>query len=350
MAETSEGIFYPVIDVDKCIECGICVRSCHQLNNVDRNSISHVYAAWAKDNSIRTSSSSGGVFSVVAEFIINSGGVVYGAAYESGLKVRHIRVADVYNLNKLKGSKYIQSSTCGVYARVKADLMSGHLVLFSGTPCQIAGLRMFLKRKYENLICIDLVCHGVPPQRVFDAYIGKIGLDRANIDNFGFRYTKGWGFELSYDGKILSPVNSYYLRAFTKGYMFINACYSCKYATLDRVGDITLADFWNIGDYLPFEYSTRKGVSMMLINSDIGEKIICDIRNSLDIFDRSIEEATKTNWNLIKASEFPRERLTYIDDSYKLSKKDLIRKYCLSPSIKDYIRPYYRKLCYFFNI
>ena len=163
----SEGILYPQIDENKCIGCGACVQSCHQLNFVSRHTSRHVYAAWANDVAVRTSSSSGGVFSILAEYIIKRRGVVYGAAYGAHLKVKHIRITSVDEVQKLRGSKYVQSDFLGVYSNVKQDLLEGNLVLFSGTPCQIAGLKMYLKKDYDTLFCVDLICHGVPPQKQY---------------------------------------------------------------------------------------------------------------------------------------------------------------------------------------
>lgn len=348
MSETIEGILYPEIDINECIECGKCMHSCHQLQHIERAFANRVYAAWAKDSSIRSSSSSGGVFFVIAESIIKRGGVVYGAAYGLRLKVRHIRVDNISDLMRLKGSKYIQSDISGVYSNVKDDLDNGYWVLFSGTPCQVAGLKTYLKKNYETLICIDLICHGVPPQKAFDRYINKIGIDSSLAHDFRFRYLKGWGFELACNNHILSPYNSYYLKAFTKGYMFINACYSCKYSTLDRVGDLTLADFWNIGKYAPFNYSVMKGVSMVLQNTKKGEYILHSVEQYLSLHEREIEEAIRGNHNLTRATIYPKERINYIKDSYTLDKKDLIQKYHLKPNWKEYLRPIYRRLYFFF--
>lgn len=344
MAENSEGILYPQIDENKCIGCGACVQSCHQLNFVSRHTSRHVYAAWANDVAVRTSSSSGGVFSILAEYIIKRRGVVYGAAYGAHLKVKHIRITSVDEVQKLRGSKYVQSDFLGVYSNVKQDLLEGNLVLFSGTPCQIAGLKMYLKKDYDTLFCVDLICHGVPPQKAFDAYMERIGVNRDSVHNFRFRYLKGWGFELACDDRIISPINSYYLKAFTEGYMFLNACYSCQYASLDRIGDITLADFWNIGEDIPFRYSVKKGVSMVLVNTKKGKDFFCGVKSYLSVYERSIGEATKTNYNLTRASIFPQERTEYLRDSYVLKKRELIRKYFLKPEWKDYLRPIYRRL------
>lgn len=348
MKKNEEGIFYPEIDENRCIECGACVRSCHQLTDLSVTSaIRIVYAGWAKNPTIRQSSSSGGVFPVIAGYIIGNKGVVYGASFDENLQLKHIEVGSLKYIKLLQGSKYVQSDIAGIFTKIKQELSNGIYVLFTGTPCQVAGLKTYLKKDYDNLVCVDLICHGVPPQRVFNAYLSKIGV-KSKCHNFQFRYLKGWGFELSYKGKVLSPKNSYYLKAFTKGFMFIDACYNCKYAKPQRTGDITLADFWNIGEKEPFLYSTDMGVSMILTNTEKGEKLLQTIANDLCLYKRTIEEAVATNHNLTNVSEYPTERTTYLKDSIYMPKRELIKKYGLNPEWKDYIRPLYRKIKLYF--
>ena len=206
MAETQEGVRYPVIDRSRCVACGLCMKACHQLSfRLPGDVSSVVYASWAIKQETRTKSSSGGVFSVLAEHVLRKGGVVYGVAYGDFLKVKHIRIEQESNLQQLRGSKYVQSDLSGVYKSVREDLQKGIDVLFSGTPCQIAGLRTFLRQEYENLYCIDLICHGVPPQKLFDSYLQHIGIKAGRDDCFDFRYCKGWGFELALNKKVLHP-------------------------------------------------------------------------------------------------------------------------------------------------
>lgn len=345
--ETSEaGFSVPSINRQECIECGVCMQVCHQITPVIENkkNPSAVYAAWNLDDKIRCLSSSGGVFSAFAEKIIKKGGIVFGAAYIEGLKVKHIGVDTIEGLQQLRGSKYIKSNIGDCYKEVKSNLQKKRLVLFTGSPCQVAGLFSFLKTRYDNLYTCDFVCHGVPSQKAFDIYREKIGLSQSCIKKIGFRDTERWGFKMSLDGVSIPLINTYYLKAFTKGYMFMESCYSCQYATEYRISDITMADFWGLGDRIPFNHSKYKGVSLLLINSEKGERLTFECADSLFLEERTLDEAIQGNYNLSHASLRPIERNTYYEDSIRMSKFRLIRKYRLFPSWRDYLRPLKRCL------
>lgn len=345
MAETQEGVRYPVIDRSRCIACGLCMKVCHQLSfRLPGDVSSVVYASWAIKQETRTKSSSGGVFSVLAEHVLRKGGVVYGAAYGDFLKVKHIRIEQESNLQQLRGSKYVQSDLSGVYKSVREDLQKGIDVLFSGTPCQIAGLRTFLRQEYENLYCIDLICHGVPPQKLFDSYLQHIGIKAGRDDCFDFRYCKGWGFELALNRRRIPVADGYYLKAFTFGYMFLEACYACKYACKNRVGDVTLGDFWGLGVKTPFPYSTSQGVSLVLANTSKGKGLLAENKEYLFLCERTFEEAAAYNHNLVAASSRPLERDSYPLDSMAMDRKDLIKKYALQVGWKEYLRPLKKRI------
>lgn len=340
MSETCDGFRYPVINKEVCIACGLCIRFCHQLSFSSLSDVSsQVYAGWTTNLDIRTNSSSGGVFSVLAEYIIQEGGVVYGAAYVDSLKVKHLRIVDANDLHLLRGSKYVQSDLAGVFGHVRSDLEKKMKVLFTGTPCQVAGLRTFLNSEYENLFCVDLVCHGVPAQKMFDHYLLHIGIQPKIGDCFDFRYCKGWGYELAYNKHCLSPAKGYYLKAFTAGYMFGEACYACKYACQKRVGDITLGDFWGVGLKVPFPYPTFQGVSLVLANTLKGKCLLLENKGHLFLIERTFEEAAVYNHNLIHPSHRPPERDAYPMDSIIMNKKDLMKKYGLKPDWKEWLRP-----------
>lgn len=337
--ETKSGANIPFIDTNKCVKCGLCQRACHQINVKDLNFVTpiYTYAAWSKRNEIRTSSSSGGVFSEIAKVILDKGGVVFGAAFNEELKVKHIKVETEEDLAKLRGSKYVQSDLGIIYTQVKAELNANRFVLFSGTPCQIAGLKSFLKKEYEYLYTLDLVCHGVPLQVAFDSYIKKIGIIPKVGDDFSFRKTDGWGYELSYNNTPIKIKNCYYLKAFSKNIMLNEPCYSCKYSTPKRVSDITIADFWGLGKKVAFKHSKRKGVNCVLINTVKGENLF---RLSSNIFyeERTLKEAVEGNHNLHLVSPRPQYRNSFYDDCDILTKSELMHKYKLEPSIFDYLR------------
>ncbi len=345
--EVNGGFFIPSIDRKKCIECGKCVRSCHVLTgNKEKLKPLKVYAAWNNNDVIRKKSSSGGVFSSLSEVIFKLGGIVVGAAYDEFLKVEHILVSNKEELDKLRGSKYIQSQVSDVYPKVKQALEEGLYILFTGTPCQVAGLYSFLKKDYEKLYTCDLICHGVPSQKAFECYLSSIGTNIINNSEFKFRYTEGWGYQMSYNGKNIPISKSFYMKAFTKGYMFMEACYRCEYATPNRVSDITIADFWDIGKFVPFKHSTRKGVSMVLINNEKGKGLFKKC-NDLISEERTLAEAIQCNYNLSSPSKRPLERNTFYNDLENMKSEDLVDKYQLFPSYRDYLRPIKRILLKF---
>lgn len=354
--EGKDGFSIPVIDRSTCVECGLCVQSCHQLDSErPKTKPVRTYAAWSHDDSVRTTSSSGGVFTEIARYVFTKSGVVFGAVMDDDLKVHHSMAENMDKLIPMRGSKYVQSDLTGTYKAVKDQLKTGRMVLFSGTPCQVGGLYAFLKKKYDNLLTCDLVCHGVPSQKSFNTYCNRVGLTDSKVAEVSFRYTKGWGLQMAYrshsvspskDGDYkwhnISPRKSYYLRAFTSGLMFNEACYACQYANPERISDFTLADFWGLGAQTPFTHSSQMGVSLLLVNTDKAQQVI-DCCPQLFLEERSLEEAVKGNHNLSKCSGRPALRDTYVADAEKMSLKDLFKKYKLQPSWKDYFRPIKRK-------
>ncbi len=355
--EGKDGFSIPHIKTDECIECGLCVKSCHQLNLTRKKCPPlQTFAAWSKYYQVRTTSSSGGVFSEIARIVFGHNGVVFGAVMDENLKVHHTYATDMDSLFPMRGSKYVQSDMSGVYSQVKGFLKSGRLVLFTGTPCQVAGLYAFLKVDYDNLLTCDMVCHGVPSQKSFDIYCDKIGLNDKGVAEVSFRYTRGWGMQMSsrnyssslfkgrgYKWKLVSPRNSYYLRAFTNGLMFDETCYECHYATLNRVGDLTMADYWGIGKMAPFNYPTKEGVSLLLVNTEKGSIALKDCKH-LFLDERPLNEAVNGNHNLSCRSVRPQGRDTFCSDAETMSVVKLSKKYGLLPSFRDYMRPIKRKL------
>lgn len=347
--ENEEGFKIPRIDRDKCVECGLCVKSCHILTpKREKSTPLHTYAGWCKDGAVRKKSSSGGAFSSIAHYVLNNNGIVYGASMGEDLQVNHIRIDDEKYLYKIRGSKYIQSNMEGVYNLVKQDLKDKKFVLFTGTPCQVAGLYSFLGNRTDGLLTVDLICHGVPSQSAFNTYLDKVGINKANSKQVGFRYLKGWGLQMwrvDMDGKLknISPRNSFYLKAFLKGLMFSRACYNCRYCEPNRVGDLTIADFWEIGTTTPFYYSKQGGVSMLLTNTSLGQQVI-DICTDFYRVERDLSEAIDGNPNLHVVSHEPKGRDNFYADLKLKDKNDIIEKYSLQPIWKEYLRPYKRIL------
>ena len=348
MVATEAGFSIPKIDSSMCIECGACMKACHKITpRLEFHRPLRNLACWTKNSNDRRNSSSGGAFSIIAKEILRQGGVVFGATMTADLKVCHIAIDRIEDIMLLQGSKYVQSDMGTVCKDVKAFLSSGRKVLFTGTPCQVASILTYLKKKPENLYTCDLVCHGVPSQAAFDIYIDRIGVRRKS-KNFNFRFTEGWGFQLSrqtvaLDHRkpsrkyLISPKDSYYLRAFTKALMFSEACYTCPYARPERISDFTLADYWGLGTVKPFDRPTAGGISCMLVNTDQAKELISSCRE-LEYEERPLEESIKGNHNLSNTSFRPQGRNSYFDDSVALPLPELYKKYQIGASSRDYLR------------
>lgn len=286
MVENEEGFIEPYIEKEKCINCGKCNKCCPKLNyeNANCKEKIKVYAAYAPDE-IRKTSSSGGIFTLLAETIFEMGGVVCGAAYAEDMQVVHRLIDNKQELEYLKGSKYVQSDVRYSYQEVKNALMMDKYVLFSGCPCQIAALKNYLGKVYEKLLTVDIICHGVPSYHTFKEYLET--LNKGKVKNVEFR-NKQFGWNCSHDlieyedgtqyiGKVESDL---YLKGFLKNLFLRKSCENCTFSDFPRVGDITIGDFWGINNISPDMYD-ELGTSIVFVNSDIGRKYYNKIQPKL---------------------------------------------------------------------
>ena len=309
MIPDAEGFLRPIIDSKLCVGCGLCQVTC-PVNTPftgKMNKPLKVYSGWSLDEDIRINSSSGGAFTEIAKLTLLKGGVVFGVAMDENVCARHIYVEDIKDLCRLRGSKYVQSELRDAFSKIKGELQQGIQVLFCGTPCQVAGLQAYLHKEYNNLLTLDLACHGVPSDIVFQAYLKKLS-DRkgVNIDRFEFRRLNGWGFAPTVEirGKLrpIYGIDNLYMRAFDRSALFRSSCYSCPYARLPRLGDCTIADFWGIGRHgKPFKQNVLKGVSLVLANNKKGEEAVSQLENVF-MEQRTLEEALIENHNITHPS------------------------------------------------
>ena len=309
MTANAEGFLIPHVDNNKCVECKLCEKVCPVISPLQDKGFMNprAYAVWSEPD--RRVSSSGGAFSAFARYILSQGGVVFGAAFDKNLHCKHIEIQDIDGLAALRGSKYVQSETGDTFARVRNHLRADRKVLFCGTPCQIAGLKNFLRKSYPNLLTLDLICHGVPSDAVFQGYLKKISSRfAADVEGYEFRDRDGWGKapSVSVCGKFrrIYGVDALYMEAFNASAIFRKCCYQCPYPSIPRVGDCTLGDFWGIGRYgKPFKHDTMKGVSLVLANTTQGEAALQELKDCF-IEERTLEESLIENHNL-KSSSVP---------------------------------------------
>ncbi len=290
MEPDKEGFIMPIVDSNKCVDCGKCVKICPLTAFEKRNSAKpEVYAAMA-DDQIRKVSSSGGMFTLLADEIFKSGGAVCGAAYDENWLVKHIIIDKPEDISKIRGSKYVQSNTGTIFRDVKKILDDGRKVLFTGCPCQVAGLYSFLQKDYPNLYTADLLCHGVPSPKVFDKYLNEtFGERRKNITRIDFRDKSvfGWSSSINIsfsDGTEYrcSNADDPYYRAFLPIISLRRSCAHCKFSPVPRVGDISIGDFWGISRYKA-SLNDQKGTSLVIVNSEKGRQIFNAIKERIAV-------------------------------------------------------------------
>lgn len=324
MEKDEYGFVYPEINYDKCISCGACKRVCGYSSREGFVKPQKVYAAAATDKKVLKSSASGGMFAVLAENMLEKGGTVYGAAmpYEEGRLVpKHIRIEKKEDIIKLQGSKYVQSDTGFTYSEAKNDLENGLYVLYSGTPCQITGLKNYLNKDYENLLTVEIICHGVPSAAFFNDFIENERKRRnvKEITSFSFR-DKSRGQDMSSrlimldkngnsKEKIICGKTSSYVSLFLKSLTYRENCYSCPYAVPERGADVTLGDFWGFHEEYPSKENTAdlsnsKGISCMLINTEKGKRIVADIKDRLSIMESEFDKVACHNDQLRTPSKY----------------------------------------------
>lgn len=307
------GFLYPEINTSVCIECKKCELSCPVIEYEKNKNRPKVYAACALDEDIRGNSSSGGVFSLLANEVLEQKGVVYGAAYDSEYKVKHICIETRDEIHKLRGAKYTQSDLGGCFKEIKQHLNSGRHVMFTGTPCQVAGMKKYLKKSYSNLILVDFVCHGLPSPDAWKEYVKY----RAFKDNGGtfpvninLRSKKsGWSkyrYSNEYiyiNGKVYSKLSGedLYMQLFVGDYINRRSCAECCFKGYDRVADITLGDFWGIWDIEP-EMDDDKGTSLILIHSEKANNLLNRIVDKIRMRECSAKQASMRNSSLLYSS------------------------------------------------
>lgn len=347
MLQNEEGFLYPFIDENKCTNCGLCQKVCNTKNT--QNNVIEAYAAFANDD-VREVSSSGGVFPLLGEKILENGGYVCGASFTNDYKsVEHVIISSKEELYKLRSSKYVQSDTKNVYKELQKLLKEGKQVLFSGTPCQVDGLNKFLQKEYENLITVDILCHGVPSPVVWEKYLEEVSAGKKVI-KATFRDKKvGWTpslllllFEDNLVFEETSNDNLYY-KAFLQNLCLRKSCATCSYTSVNRTADITVGDFWGVNKF-DKKMNDKKGTSCVLVNTQKGKLIFNSIISSLKKYKRAplnlivkgnpiLKEPAKTHPNRDKffRNLLSKNILENIKDSLKIKYDGVIANFWASP-------------------
>lgn len=335
MKTDNEGFWYPNIDKNECINCNLCEKVCPILNSVKRSDSKKIaYASMNKDEQVRIKSSSGGIFSILAEYIIKNNGVVYGAGFDEDFNINHKRILVSTDLDLLRGSKYVQSSIGNIYRQVKNDLDSNKSVLFTGTPCQVEGLRSYLKKEYINLITMDFICHGVPSPLVWKKYLEEMKKSKQeNIKNIYFRNKDiGWkifSLKIIFDEKIYSNTlnNDLFMKGFLQDVYLRPSCYNCKFKKINRISDITVADFWGIENILP-KMDDDKGISLIVVHSEKGKQLFDKLSEKMILNEVNLDEAIRYNPSMIKSVKYNEKRDEFfLDLNSGENLTNLIRKY-----------------------
>lgn len=342
ICEDALGHRFPMISAAQCIDCGACLKVCPAENPPLLYEPLKVVATWRTDEKLRQQSSSGGIASVLAEEMIAHGGTVYGCAFVPPFSFRHIRCTTKEELYALRGSKYVQSDTSGIFRQIHDDIKAGREVLFIGTPCQAAAVRNYYPN-HTHLFIVDLICHGVPSQRLLRESLPN-DFTTMHVDNVEFRASTKFHFSAKNGISTVysRPLNKdLYMKGFFTALYYRNSCYSCKFAQTARVGDLTLGDFWGVS--LPEQANEEsKGISLCMVNTECGKNLLKRISKNIKQIKRPLAEAVAGNRQL--SHPMPRTlrarlfRLIYPRLGFRLGVICTIPEIILKNSFKGFLK------------
>ncbi len=300
------GYRYPKVDISNCIDCCLCEKICPIINpvKVDKNYKKPIVkAAWNLDEEVRINSTSGGVFSALADRFINAGGYVVGAIYTDDFRIEHTISSSKEKIKQLRQSKYAQSELGDIFSQIKSILNNGDNLMFCGSPCQVAGLKSYLRKDYDNLFLVDFICRGIISQKIYKNYLESVERhSKSTITKVHFK-NKDFGWNKFSTKLSLKNGDSYHKDRYTDEYMvgylkhnlyLRPCCHDCRFKTLPRVSDISLGDFWGIGNYNKM-LDNDKGTSAVIINSEKGERLFNTAKEKLYYSDSTIEQVAKGN-------------------------------------------------------
>lgn len=345
LTEDIEGFLYPSVDNDLCAKCGICDKVCPMPRTNEPIKPFATYAATNPDEYVRSQSSSGGIFSLLAEYVIKRGGVVFGAAFNENWEVVHSYTGTIDGIVKFRGSKYVQSRIGTSFAETERFLKAGRNVLFSGTPCQIAGLKSFLRKDYGNLLAVDCVCHGVPSPGIFREYLKSAS--RPPISKINFRdKSTGWkhySVTVKSENAEMSQVyhSNEYMQGFLSNLYLRPSCYDCHFRQGRSGSDITLGDFWGIDKIRP-KLDDDKGLSLVIANNKQANELLREL--GCDLTEMQLSDAIKYNPSIAASVNIPTYRKLFFTIRKHFGLKSALRL-CSGTSITSRV---IRKVSRFF--
>ncbi|MDY4671155.1 MAG: Coenzyme F420 hydrogenase/dehydrogenase, beta subunit C-terminal domain [Oliverpabstia sp.] len=378
MKKDNEGFQYPFVDKEKCIDCHICEKKCPIVGKekvvaslegdkyeVNRKAIEtakylpETYVCFLKDNRIREQSTSGGIFTALAQYVLEQNGTVCGVILDENQNVVHAFAENEIDIEKMRRSKYVQSDQVGVYKKVKEELCQGRIVLYTGTPCQVAGLKSYLGKEYEKLLTVDVFCHGVGSPLYWEKYVQYISRKmKSKIKEVRFR-EKTYGYNSAClavyfeNGKSIHKGHDddLYWSAFSKNYIYRPSCYACVFKSINHVSDFSIGDFWDTSN-LSEVYKSANGCSIVLSHTDKAKKVLEQIENLIDKQPVRIDEALNINGGhqpsmLITCPSVPERRESWFDDIVDMTPKELVNKYIplgIKGKIKSVLKPIFYKV------
>lgn len=326
-----EGFFYPVFDKDKCIECGLCEKVCPIIKYKSEPKIGNpvLYAAINLNPKQYMQSSSGGIFILLCKYIISKQGIVCGAIYNNDFVVKHAFAQTLEECKAFQGSKYVQSDLKDIFYQIKSYLKAGKYVLFSGTPCQVAGLKLYLQKDYENLFTVDIICHGVPSPLIFKDYLefikGKNEIKSINMKSKSAQY--GTAIQINFkNGKSIRntlKTNLWY-KLYFKHYIIRPSCHKCQFTHYNRSGDLTIGDSWGLNKFYP-NFHPNKMASLILLNTVKGHILYDEIKSQIDSIAIRKEESIQPQ--LQEPTQISPNRNKFWDDYSLLGFKYIAQKY-----------------------
>lgn len=347
MNKDEDGFYYPTIDVNHCINCNLCEKVCPVLNKLHAHKQTVTYAVMNNNEVTRSNSTSGGFFSVLANYVLEKEGYVIGASFNDQYVVKHIIIDKKSDLHKLMGAKYSQSELGNIFSRTKKLLDENKYVLFSGTPCQVGGLKAYLRNEYAKLLTVDLVCHGVPSPKVWESYVKY----RSNKDNSGLLPSRinlrskssGWSkykysIEFDYENFKYSCVNynDLFMKVFVGNYCLRQSCSNCSFKGIHRVSDFTLGDYWGVWDQLP-EMDDNKGTSLVFVHGKKAQDIFELVSRQIKYQSVDTEISISMNPSMIISSTANKNRNAFLKEINDVDFEELVNKYLNSSCNNDLI-------------